>query len=324
MEPEISVITTVYNSSRFLDETILSVRKQSFSDFEFIIVNDYSADSSWEIIACHAAQDNRIIAVNNETNLGSLASRNKALAYARGKYIAVLDSDDVCLPNRFKTQYEYLQSHPDIALIGAGAEIINEDSQIIGHKHPSTDADNMKYLLLLRNPIIHSSVMLRKPAMDIVGRYNSNYLHAEDYQLYVSLVSAHYRIANLPQVLIKYRYSSQGLSISPKTRAVSLANARRVSFDNIQKYLALSRHETNIAVDTLNRLSTGLDNVIKTIRINRDLTKAYINKEELAPAGIRAVWTIYAADRNLILKHYLKTRFLRPYKIVKRIKHFLK
>jgi len=324
MEPKISVITAAHNSSRFLDETILSVRKQSFSDFEFIIVNDCSADNSWEIITRHAVQDNRIIAINNETNLGSLASRNKALAHARGEYIAVLDSDDVCLPNRFKVQYEYLQSHMEIALIGAGAEIINEDGQIIGHKHPSTDTDNMKYLLLLHNPIIHSSIMLRKSAMDVVGCYNLNYLHAEDYWLYVSLISAHYRITNLPQVLIKYRRSPQGLSLSPKTRVISLANARRVSFDNVQKYLTLSHDEVNIAVDTLNRLSTGLDDVIKTVRINRNLTKAYINKEKLNSTGVRAVWAIYTAECSLIWKHYLKTRFSWPYKIAKRIGHFLK
>lgn len=322
MEPQISVITTVYNSTRFLDEAIFSVRNQSFSDFEFIIVNDCSTDNSGEIIARHAAQDKRICVVNNETNLGSLASRNRALEHAHGKYIAVLDSDDVCLPDRFKVQYEYLQSHPDIALIGTGAEIINEEGQIIGHKHPLTDAGKIKYLLLLRNPIIHSSVMFRKSAMDVVGNYNPDYLHAEDYKLYASLVSAHYRITNLPQVLVKYRHSSQGLSLSPKTRIISLANARRVSFDNIQKYLTLSHGEINIAVDTINHLSTGLYDVIKTIRINRNLTEAYIKKEKLGPTGIQAVWAIYTTDRSLIWKHYLKTRFSQPYKIAKTIKRF--
>lgn len=324
MEPKISVTTVAYNSARFLEEAILSVRNQSFSDFEFIIINDCSTDNSWEIITRHAAQDNRIIAINNETNLGSLASGNKALFHARGKYIAVFDSDDVCFPDRLKVQYEYFQSHPDIALIGTGAELINEDGQIIGYKHPPTDVNDIKYFLLLRNPIIHPSVMLRKSVLDVVGNYNPDYLHAEDYKLYESLISAHYRIANLSQILIKYRRSPQSLSISPKTRAISLASARRVSFDNVQRYTRLSQEDVNIAVDTINRLSTGLKNVLKTIRINRDLTEAFIKKEKLNPISIQSVWTIYRADREFIWKYYFKTCFSWPYKIAKRIKYFLK
>lgn len=114
MPPKVSVLMPNYNCEKYLPEGIESILNQSFRDFEFIIVDDGSSDRSWEIIQEYAAQDERIIAVKNEENLGISGNRNKLLSLAKGKYIVWQDSDDISLPYRIEKQHEYMQYHPEV------------------------------------------------------------------------------------------------------------------------------------------------------------------------------------------------------------------
>ncbi len=130
--PKVSVIMSVYNGDKYLREAIESILNQTFTDFEFIIVNDGSTDNSLEIIESY--DDERIKTINNKKNIGLTKSLNKALKFAKGKYIARQDADDVSLPNRFEKQVEYLDSHPEVALVGTSVYLIDENGKIIGKR----------------------------------------------------------------------------------------------------------------------------------------------------------------------------------------------
>ena len=125
--PKISVIMAVYNSEKFLNESINSILNQTFKDFEFIIINDCSTDNSLKIIKEFIKKDNRIKLINNERNLGAAGTRNEGLKIAKGKYIAILDSDDISYTQRFVIQYNYLEDNPHITQLHGDYLLIHKN-----------------------------------------------------------------------------------------------------------------------------------------------------------------------------------------------------
>ncbi len=198
--PLISVIMPVYNAALYLHEAIESILNQDFDNFEFIIINDGSTDESESIILSYI--DLRIKYVKNETNLKLIATLNKGLSIARGKYIARMDADDVSLPQRFEKQVEFLNQNPEFGLVGSNAKIIGQEESDISY--PITD-DDIKFSFIFFNPFIHSSVMIRKSVLDINGlTYDSSKLHVEDYDLWIKLLSFS-KGGNIKENLVNYR-----------------------------------------------------------------------------------------------------------------------
>jgi glycosyltransferase involved in cell wall biosynthesis len=130
MIPQVSVIMPVFNGERFIADSIMSILNQTFNDFELIIVDDCSTDNTVSIIK--EIKDGRIRYVRNFANSGPAISRNVGNSMARGKYIAVIDADDIALPHRLASQFHYLESHPKIGLSGSFGEAISADGSKIG------------------------------------------------------------------------------------------------------------------------------------------------------------------------------------------------
>jgi glycosyltransferase involved in cell wall biosynthesis len=124
--PKISVITAVYNGERFLVKTIESILNQTFKNFEYILINDCSKDKSLKIMKEYKKKDKRIVLINNKKNIGSASSRNLGLKMARGGYIAILDHDDLALPERLEKEQNYLEKNPDIFLVSGQSINIDE------------------------------------------------------------------------------------------------------------------------------------------------------------------------------------------------------
>ncbi len=211
MNPEVSVVMPVYNGERYLQESIESILKQTFTDFEFIIINDGSTDRSGEIIKSY--HDQRIRLIENESNLGLTISLNKGLSSASGEYIARMDADDISLPERFAKQVDFLKTHPDIGVLGSGVQFIDHHgtpSSIL--QYPSEHGLLQWYLYFL-NPIIHSTVMMRRKIVETVGGYNPERTdpHAEDYELWDGLSNVT-RLWNLNEVLLYYRLHQHSYS----------------------------------------------------------------------------------------------------------------
>ena len=226
--PAVSVVLTTYNGERYLREAIDSIVNQTFRDFEFIIVDDASTDSTPTILRHYQEKDPRITVLRNEANRGGTASLNVGLAHARGAYVAVMDHDDVSLPGRLRAQVDFLQNHPDIFLVGTRAHIIDERGVRISTSKSPTDPDAIARMLPKRNPFYHPSVMFRN---DSSVRYREKIRYVMDYDLYLRLVLAGKRLANLPDVYLCYRLTSTSATLQKREQQELFAQAVQRLYD---------------------------------------------------------------------------------------------
>lgn len=202
--PKISVLMPVYNTpEKYLREAIESILNQSYGDFEFIIVNDGSTNNVEEVILSYG--DDRIRYYSNGENRGVTATRNRLVALSTGEYLALMDSDDVSLPLRFAKQVEFLDSHREVGVLGTWIEFFPERKVVIR----PTESDLMKqYLLFSGSPVMNPTVMMRR---SLKVYYNEAYHNAEDYILWLEIMDKT-EFANLPEVLLWYRWHGENLS----------------------------------------------------------------------------------------------------------------
>ncbi len=202
--PLISVNMPVYNGERFLAAALESVLAQTFSDFEFIIVDDGSRDRSVEIIRAYEARDSRILLAQSQRNLGGAAARNLALALSSGEFIALMDCDDVCRPERLERQLDFLRARPDIGVLGAGARAVDQQLKpLYDFDLPQRHA-LIVFNLFLGSFLIHPTVMIRRELLEAVGGYEPGRRTAIDTELWSRLIWRT-RFANLPETLLLYR-----------------------------------------------------------------------------------------------------------------------
>lgn len=201
--PKVTVLMPVYNGATYLREAIDSILAQTYMDFELLIVNDGSTDTSNEIIAAYS--DPRIKCIENIKNLGLVASLNKGLKSAQGEYIARMDQDDISLPERLKKQFDFMIANPNIGVLGTGFKHINNKGVI--RDLPSnilTDHDFIKWSLHFYSPLVHPTVMMNKKIIRGIGGYSPLCVHAEDYDLWIR-ASKVTRISNLEEKLLLLR-----------------------------------------------------------------------------------------------------------------------
>jgi len=233
--PRVSVLMSVYNGERFLKSAIESILDQTFTDFEFLILDDGSTDSTWEILEKYADKDERVLLVRNEHNIGLTRSLNKGLRLARGEYLARQDADDISLPKRLELQVKFLDMNPEVGVVGTGMEIIDENGKILRLQQPPTDHESITAELLLKNHAIgHSTVMAKLSALKEFGGYNERLPYAQDYDLWWCL-SRKRKIGNLPEILVQWR-DTLG-SISRKRREEQLECIFTVSLKAIRESL---------------------------------------------------------------------------------------
>ena len=201
--PKITVVMSVYNGQRFLREAIESIRQQTCRDFEFLIVDDGSTDGSRDIVRSYA--DARIRLIENPGNLGLTRSLNRALAVARGQYIARQDADDISEPDRLEQQIDHLDRHPHVALLGTSFTLIDPNGSIVTQVPLPVDDADLRWEMFFSCPFVHSSVMWRHALIrDQVGAYNENFTYAQDNELWFRIASR-FAVANLGAFLVRYR-----------------------------------------------------------------------------------------------------------------------
>lgn len=218
---KISVIMSVHNGARYLREAIESILSQTYTDFEFLIIDDCSNDNSPAILKEYSDKDSRIVLITNEFNLGLTKNLNKALRVAKGEYIARFDCDDVSLPNRFKEQVSYLDTHPKCGVISLWADVIdNKGTYVRTIKYPTTDKE-LRTALIRYNPFFHPGLMVRKEVFSAVGFYDESWRFAQDYELYFRIAKK-YELGNVPQVLLKYRETGGSITGSKNKKQIAL------------------------------------------------------------------------------------------------------
>ena len=210
--PKVSVLLPIYNGEQYLRRTLDSLLQQSFKDFEVVAVNDASTDQSRAIVESY--NDPRIRLIDNPQNVGQTASLQIALENSRAEYLARQDQDDVSLPERFAKQVAFLDSHPEVGVLGTGYCVIDEHSQELGGTaafYADETLSEMAWRLLWTARLVDSSVMFRRRDAVEVGGFNLAYRYAQDYDLWVRL-SFEVGVARIPEVLLQFRVHSDNAS----------------------------------------------------------------------------------------------------------------
>ncbi|MCL6433138.1 MAG: glycosyltransferase [Leptolyngbyaceae cyanobacterium HOT.MB2.61] len=224
MSPTVSVLMPVYNSQRYVALAIKSILAQSFQDFEFIITDDGSTDASLSILKRYAEQDSRIHLISRE-NRGIACTRNEMLLQARGEFVAVMDADDIALPDRLTRQVMFLRQNPDVVCVGSSYQLIDEEGRLLltCFQMAQNDATIQKQLLAGFGSIHQPTVMFRRVPAIAVGGYNETMPVCEDLDLWMRLGEVG-KLANLPQPLVQYRLHPN--SVSEKNPTLEMEKAR--------------------------------------------------------------------------------------------------
>jgi glycosyltransferase involved in cell wall biosynthesis len=203
-KPVITILMSVYNGESWLQIALESVMQQTFSDFEFIIINDGSTDRSLEIIERMAASDSRIQLVD-KSNSGLTQSLNLGIKVANGEWIARIDADDIWKPTKLQTQYELAQKDPSLVLIGTGSELIDGGGNILKNfLYPASNPRLLSNLTLAGPCFAHSSAIYRTATARQLGGYRSRFKFAQDRDLWLRLSEVG-KIASIPHALVSIR-----------------------------------------------------------------------------------------------------------------------
>jgi glycosyltransferase involved in cell wall biosynthesis len=237
--PQLSVIMPVYNAAMYLREAIDSVLNQTFTDFEFFIIDDASTDDSVTLIKSYT--DNRIILIQKPINTGYTDSLNSTIPLCKGKYIARMDADDVCVAERFLVQYNYLEANANVLVLGTNYDIIGNPNLV---PNVPINGNEVKLFALTQSPVAHPSVMMRTLIFTQHKlTYNKAFEPAEDYDLWARVLELG-AIENLPQVLLHYRIHASQVSQTQNVKQLNAANSIRLR--QLQQLISINELEVNI------------------------------------------------------------------------------
>lgn len=205
----VSVIMPVFNGEKYLVDAIESIIYQTYKNLEFIIIDDGSNDNSLSIIESY--NDNRIVVIKNKSNFGLIRTLNIGVELSNGEYICRFDCDDFSYPDRVMRQVDFMEKNPKVALLGTWARIITPGFSFFNkYMRPQTQDKDIRFRMMFESAFIHPTVMLRTKIMSEF-KYNEDYTHAEDYELWLRL-SEKYIVSNLSEVLLDYRVHPSSIS----------------------------------------------------------------------------------------------------------------
>ena len=204
----VTFLMPVYNVEKYIAESIESLLAQTYSDFEILIINDGSTDKTQSVIDSYLEKDSRIKCITRE-NRGLISSLNEGFEKIDSKYIARMDGDDLCHPQRLEFQMKFMEENPDVGLCGTNMRLFDKVSKDVNY--PFTDGE-IKANIIFTPPFCHGAILFRKDVIDRYNlRYDADFVDCEDYKLWLDL-SDKVKFANLP--LILYFYRRHGKSVS--------------------------------------------------------------------------------------------------------------
>ncbi len=238
-KPLISVIMSVYNDEKYIRESLDSLLQQTLGDFEVIIIDDCSNDRTAELVEEY--HEDRFHFIRNKENKGLTYNLNQAIAYASGTYIARMDGDDICLPERFEKQVEYLENHRNLMLISCRAQMFGEENLI---SRIQGSPQELKAMMLIRPVLAHPGFMMRGELVRDFGmRYDETFRSAQDYDFAVR-TAERFDIGITKEVLLKYRVHKKQISSSRTGEQMNNADrVRRYQMDRLGIELGESQKE---------------------------------------------------------------------------------
>ena len=213
MAPKISVVMSVFNGDQFLAQSIKAILNQTFKDFEFIIIDDASTDKTSEILNTFAKKDERIRLFRNKKNIGAagfIKNLNFGCNESKGKYIARIDHDDISGKDRFRLQLNFLESNPEIFIVGSALQKIDEKGKHLGMMSAPLDDKTIREIMPKKISLYHPAIMFKK---SFVGNfYREKIRYCEDYDFYLRIMTDNLKMANLPDCLLEYRILEKSMS----------------------------------------------------------------------------------------------------------------
>jgi len=265
--PKISVVMGIYNDEEYLSDAILSILNQTFIDFEFIIIDDASTDSSAEILKKFANEDKRIQLYTNKINKGLTKNLNYGLSIARGDFIARMDGDDIALPSRFEKQIKALLENEDTILCGTWTTNIDAKNKEISKSQTPLDSYEFLWSSLFRATIAHPTVMMNNSLLtEHHLTYNEDLRTAQDFDFW-SQLQAHGDVVVIPEYLLKYRTHDNNVSYQRKEEQAQIAS--NISFNNIMRYSSAIKYKID---------KTQLKNTCDFIFLSCAVSKTNLNK----------------------------------------------
>jgi len=219
--PLVSVIMPAYNSEKYISEAIDSILDQSFKDFEFIIIDDGSSDRTWEIIQEYKKKDRRVVVARNEKNLNNYACRNQGIKIAKGRYIVWQDSDDISILDRLEKLVNFMERNFEVGICGSYMQIFNDNRNLNIRKYSTNDKELRKEIFRY-SPIAQPSAIIRKECYTEIGYYNEKYDATQDLDM-TFRIGSKYKLANIPEVLIRYRVHSGSLTYKKVKKQINNA-----------------------------------------------------------------------------------------------------
>jgi hypothetical protein len=226
----ISVVMVVCNVDRFLSQSIESILDQSFREFEFIIVDFGSTDRSNSIISSYVTKDKRI-KLHVIPHCGLAEARNAGCSLAQGRYIAVMDADDIAVRDRLKWQVNFMEKHPEVGVVGGAIEFIDATGNVLEKMSYPLEDGQIKSALLQYSPFCQPTVLIRKEDFVSAGGYRAAFASAEDYDLWLRMAELR-QMANLGSVVLRYRVHSSQVSQRKLTQQALCALAARASAES--------------------------------------------------------------------------------------------
>jgi glycosyltransferase involved in cell wall biosynthesis len=292
-KPLVSVLMTTYNGSRFIRETIESILSQTFSNFEFLIIDDCSSDETAAIVEQY--DDRRIRLIRNQSNLGIPRSRNLGIEQAAGTYMAVTDHDDISAPDRLTRQVAFLEAHPDVVLLGTGSNLLSDRRLMVESSWSGSHV--LRWKLLTASPFPHSSACFRLSTIRRHGlRYRVDVSCADDHDLFYRL-SRVGEIECLPEPLVTWRAHGGNASLVMKSK--NDASAKRVLDDIYHELFGepVSERKVELALRVLMHRETIPDKptLIEVGTFLSRLLSGYLSRAGLAPEQSAEVSIIASA-----------------------------
>jgi glycosyltransferase involved in cell wall biosynthesis len=311
--PRVTVLMCVHNGGAHLRPAIESVLAQTWRDFEFLIIDDGSTDTSVDVVRSFA--DPRIRLLRNEQNLGLTCSLNVGLREARGEFIVRQDADDLSVPQRLERQVGFLASVPKVPLLGSQARLIDGVGHSRGNRDLPLDPISLRWESLFDNPLIHSAVIFRRAVvLEEFGGYDESFPCCQDYDLWTGIMER-YPVVNLPDRLVSIREHSQSVSVRRKVEASEMV--RRVVTRSLAQTLpnaalreseidVLCRYRTNLKANELSvfralflKLDGEFRRVVPEAAGHRDLART--QARELA----RVAYNLITEDRLLAASEFV-------------------
>ncbi|MCJ7575561.1 MAG: glycosyltransferase [Dehalococcoidia bacterium] len=278
----------VYNGEKYLEKAIESILTQTFRDFEFIIIDDGSTDDTSDILARYQQKDARI-RVYHQKNQGLMASLNRGCQLAQGKYIARMDADDVSLPERLEQQVRFLDTRPDIGILGTWMEVIDKNGVTRYIVRVPTTPALIEWSLLFDSCMGHPSVMMRRDVIERLNFYSSEATYAEDYDLW-SRASLITHLANIPEALLRYRVWEGGLT------SHRLLETRQYA-DIVSRSVIIRLLGSEVSSGTIGNLRKVLNGlpldssqqIDEVVTLVKQLHRTYLNTHSLNRAETREI-----------------------------------